>query len=340
MKLFPGLAVSPLLLAGLFAAVKIPHISSIDYYGLHRVSQKRVQKVLGLKDGDPMPPSKGVLEDRLEKVPGVVLGRIEAVCCERGGAMLFVGIEEKGAPHFSFHSAPAGDAALSAAMVEKYGEFVRALEQAAREGRTEEDLTQGHPLSADPDVREIQRELVSLAKVNLNGLRNVLRQSSSGEQRAMAATFLGYAPDKKSVVNDLEYGLQDPDPAVRGNAIRALGAIAVLAVREPDRHISIPPIWFIEMLNSIFLSDRYKAALALVDLTATNAADTLSTLRERALASLVEMAQWKSLRYALPAYILLGRIGGLSQRQIEDTWSRGDRVQTIYQIVNGGRKKK
>lgn len=334
MKFFAALLVS-----GVFAA-EIPRISSVDYYGLHRVSQSRIQKALGLKDGDPLPPSKGALEDRLEKVPGVVLGRIEAVCCERGGAMLFVGIEEKGAPHFSFHSAPGGDAALPAATVEKYGEFVRALEQAAREGRTEEDLTQGHPLSADPDVRAIEQQFISIAKGDPNTLRNVLRQSSSGEQRAMAATILGYAPDKKSAVNDLEYGLQDADPGVRGNAIRALGAIAVLAIREPDLQIRIPPTWFIEMLNSIFLTDRYKAALALVDLTGGNAAGTLSAIRERALPSLVEMAQWKSLRHALPAWILLGRIGGLSQQQIEDAWTRGDRAGTIYRIVNGGRKKK
>ena len=57
----------------------------------------------------------------------------------------------------------------------------------------------------------------------------------------MAATIIGYAPDKKKVVGDLEYAMQDPDESVRGNAMRALGAIAVLATREPEREIESPP---------------------------------------------------------------------------------------------------
>src|SRR5260370_19063264 len=46
-------------------------------------------------EGDPLPPSKGDVEDRLEKIPNVVRAQLEAVCCEEGKAILFVGVEEK-----------------------------------------------------------------------------------------------------------------------------------------------------------------------------------------------------------------------------------------------------
>ena len=38
----------------------------------------------------------------------------------------------------------------------------------------------------------------------------------------------------------------------------------------------------------------------------------LDLLRERALADLAEMARWPTLRYALPPFLLMGRIAGLA----------------------------
>ena len=64
------------------------------------------------KSGDPLPLSKGDLEERLSEVAGVVDGRIEAVCCEGPSATLFIGVEERGAAHFGTHGAPAGSAGL------------------------------------------------------------------------------------------------------------------------------------------------------------------------------------------------------------------------------------
>src|SRR5690349_2448617 len=99
------------LLPAVLAAESAPRLSTIDFYGLRKVSLNRVHKALGVSAGDPFPPSKGAIEERLEKIPGVVLARLEAVCCEGQGGMLFVGIEEKGAAHFALHSPPASDAA-------------------------------------------------------------------------------------------------------------------------------------------------------------------------------------------------------------------------------------
>jgi hypothetical protein len=316
-----------------------PKISHIEFYGLHKVSEQRVRKTLGVQTGDPLPPSKGAIEDRLEKVPDVVLARLEAVCCdEKGAATLFVGIEEKGAPHFAFRSPPAGNTVLPEEIVDKYQSLVAAIEAAARRGSTAEDLTQGHALMADPEARDLQQAFTVIAADRLDLIRDVLRNGSEAGQRAIAATIIGYAPDKSTVVGDIEYALQDPDETVRANAMRSLTAIAVLAAREPQIGIRISPTWLIEMLNSIVLSDRIKAATALVNLTEKDGAGVLDQIRERALGSVLEMAQWKNLHYALPSYILLGRIAGVDERQIQDSWSNGNRDVVVMKLVSGKRK--
>ena len=213
------------LLLPVLAADSVPRLSSVDYYGLRKLSQSRIYKVVGVSAGDPIPPSKGDLEERLEKIPGVVTARVEAVCCDGREGMLFVGIEERGAAHFALRSAPAGDAALPPEIVAQFTELVRAMGDAARRGSTAEDLTHGHPLMADPDARAIQEGFAVFTATHLPQLRDVLRNSADSEQRVMAATLIGYAPDKKAVVGDLEFAVQDPDEDVRSSAMRALNAI-------------------------------------------------------------------------------------------------------------------
>jgi hypothetical protein len=328
------------LLPAVLAGDPVPRIGSIDYYGLRKVSESRVQKVLGVKAGDLLPPSKGDLEESLEEIPGVVVARVEAVCCDGGRSMLFVGIEEKGAPHFELRTPPEGDATLPPEVVEPYNQLVEALQIAASRGSTAEDLTHGHPLAADPDARDLQLRFVDLVPKHLAQIREVLRNSADAEQRAMAATLIGYAPVKSAVVNDLEYAMQDPEESVRASAMSALSAIAVLAAKKPELAIHISPTWFVEMLNSVVLSDRIKAAKALVNLTDSRPASTLDLLGERALPALAEMAQWNSLPYALPAFLLLGRVGGLNEKQIQQRWTTGDRGKMVLEILAKEKKKR
>jgi hypothetical protein len=171
----------------------VPKIGTIEYYGIHKLAEQRISKPLGLRPGDPLPPSKGDIEDRLEKIPGVVQARLEAVCCQPdGNAILFVGIEEKSAPHFAFRSLPGGSAALPQDIADVYQKMMDAIEAAGRRGSTAEDLTQGHPLMADPDARALQQSFVVYAGGHLELLRDVLRNSAQDDQRAMAATIVGY----------------------------------------------------------------------------------------------------------------------------------------------------
>lgn len=326
------------LLAAVALSADAPRVGDIEFYGLHKLSEQKLLHSLHLQVGDALPPSKGDLEDQLEAITGVVSAHVEAACCEGGKTTLFIGIEEKGAPHLAFHSTPSGDAALPADIVDLYHQFLDAVREAARRGSAAEDLTAGHSLMADPTARLLQFQFADFAGAHLSQVQDVLRDSSDDEQRAIAATIIGYAPNKKDVVNDLENALQDPDESVRANAVRALNAIAVLARLEPKLGIRVSATWFVEMLNSIVLSDRARAADALVTLTEHDRAG-LDQIRERALDSVVEMAQWKNLRYALPPFILTGRLAGMNEQEIQKAWTSGDR-QSVIGIATGVKTKK
>lgn len=328
-----------LFLATVVVPAQVPRIAMIEYYGLRKVAPEKVGKALNVKPGDPLPPSKGATEDQLDKIPGVVRSRIEAVCCEDDGIVLFVGIEERGARNFPFRDPPSGDPLLPQDIVDTYKKFREIVEQAARDGRTAEDLRSGHSLMADPDARALQQRFTILAEIHLLKLREVLRSSANDEHRAIAAYVIGYAPLKRLVVDDLQVAIQDPDDGVRHNALRALTAISVLAARDPALGIKISPTWFVEMLNSIVWSDRNKAVMALIGLTDNRSSDILNQIRERALPSVVEMARWNSLPHAIGAYTLVGRLAGLSETEIQDTWTKGEREKVIAGVLKPNRRR-
>jgi hypothetical protein len=311
-----------------------PRVGVIDFYGLRKVSEAKVRKELGFKEGDPLPPSKGGTEDRLEEIPGVTEARLEAVCCDDNKrAILYVGIEEKGAPHFNYRPPPSGDAVLPADIVPVYARFLGAVAAAGQKGPVSEDLTRGHSFMSDPKVRSLQEAFVGFATKYTVELRNVLRDGANEEQRAMAAYIIGYAPNKERVVNDLQYALQDPDDTVRNNAMRSLAAFAVLKQKDPSSEVKIAPIWLVGLLNSLVWGDRHTAAVTLVTITENREPETLSLIKERAMPALAEMASWKSLAHALPAYILLGRAGGLKEAELQDAWSKGQRMAIIKKVM-------
>ena len=314
-----------------------PVIGTLDFYGLRKIPLATVEKALGVRQGDLLPLSKGDVEQRLDQIPGVVESHLEAVCCQGGKVTLYVGIEERGSPHFELHDIPDGDAMLPEEVDQTYRRFLDASDNASRQGLTREDLTKGYARSEDQFVRAIQDMFPSLVKQYLPMIRAVLRNSEDEAQRATAAYVIGYAPDPQSVVNDLQYALRDADPGVRVNAARSLMAFAVGGVK-------VEPTWFIEMLNSLSWADRTRALAVLNVLTdarytglgadkAAGFAATLEQIRMRALPALVEMARWKTLEHALPAYILLARVAGIPEQQADAAWSRGDRETVIAQAL-------
>ena len=290
------------LLAG-GARAQWPQVGEINVYGPRRVPAQRVLAAAQVREGQTLPPSKGDLEARLEHVPGVVAASVQVECCDAAGrAILFIGVEEKGAPHFAPRSDASGNASLPQEVLEAHARLL----EAARGG--------------------VQAPMADVATAHLAALRDCLRQCSIAEQRAAAATVMGSAPRPQEVVGDLQYALQDASESVRRNAARSLAA---MAAREPT--LRIPATWFVEMLNSLALSDRLEAAGMLVTLTERDTA-ALEQIRKRALDSVIEMARWRSLRYALPAFLLAGRLAGVADAEVQQAWSEGRRDEILAKL--------
>ncbi|MFN0169868.1 MAG: HEAT repeat domain-containing protein [Bryobacteraceae bacterium] len=314
------------------AQAQFPKVESIDFYGVKKTSRERLQKALGLGESERLSASKTTLEERLDKVSGVVASHVEAVCCENDGILLFVGVEEKGGTHFAPRSAPFGKADLPPEILEAYSDFTEAAARAAQAGNLAEDLTRGHSLMADLTARGAQERFVGLAELHIAALRKVLRESADEDQRTVAAFVIGYYPTKRLVVDDLQIALQDPSASVRANALRAFGAIAVLAVSDPELGIKVQPTWFIELLNSVVWSDRVKAVSTLLNLTDGREPRILESMKERSVESLIEMARWKSLRHAIGPFTLLGRMAGFPEEEIRQAWTEGDREIVIKKL--------
>ena len=318
------------------AGAQAPRVGDINFYGLRKVTAARILSTLQLNSGDRLPASKADLEDRITKVPGVTMARVEAVCCEGADVTLFVGIEEKGAPLPALRTEPAGNATLPQDLIDTYREFLIAVARAAARGNAGEDLTAGHSMMADPEARAAQERFKTFAADHVALLREVLRNASEPDERATAAVVIGYVPAKREVVNDLQYAMQDPDESVRANAMRSLKAIAVLAAKVPELGIRVSPTWFIQLLQSIVLSDRVQSAEALVTLTDSGDQAALNQIRASALPALAEMARWKTLRYALPPYLVMGRAAGMADAELHELWQLGQRETVIRQALGQG----
>lgn len=311
-----------------------PPIGIIDFYGLRSVSEQRVRGALQIKEGDTLPESWEETQRRLGAIPNVQQARFNAACCEAGKIILYVGIRETGAPSLQFRPAPTGAIRLPPAIIKAGEAFDDALMEGVRKGDVSEDDSRGHALSSYPKMRAIQGMFVTFAVQDLKLLRAVLRESGDALHRALAAQIIGYAESKRDVVEDLVYGMSDPDGNVRNNSMRALAIIAGFAERSPKLGIKVPVKPFIDLLNSIMWSDRNKSSYALYQLTEKRDPVVLLKLRESALPSLVEMSRWKSPGHAYRPFFLLGRVGNLSEAEIQKHWDRGNRETLIEAVVN------
>jgi hypothetical protein len=292
-----------------------PRVGIVDFYGLGPVTETQARTALEIREGDVVPNSVTRAERRLAALPGVSAARVSRVCCEDGKALVYVGLQQRDAPHLQFRAAPRGTVRLSPDVVKAGNAFDSAFERAIQRGATEEDQSQGHALSRDPQVRAVQEQFVTLANGDLDRLRAVVRDSADAHHRALAAQVIAYTKDKQAIVGDLVYAMTDPDGEVRNNAMRALW---IMAEAQPSerRAVKIPVEPFVDLLNSLIWEDRNKASLALMALSKDRDPALLGLLRQKAAAALNDMARWKSRGHATAPVMLLGRVAGISEQTL------------------------
>jgi hypothetical protein len=312
---------------------QIPPIGIIDFYGLRSISEQQVRQVLQIREGDVLPDSREEAQRRLEALPNVQQARLGVVCCEAGKTILYVGIKEKGVPSLQFRTAPKGAIRLPETIMQAGDLYYDALTEGIQRGDAGEDDSQGHALNSYPKGRAIQERFITFAAQDFKLLRAVLHESADPQQRALAAQIIAYTANKRDVVKDLVYGISDLDSNVRNNSMRALAVIGSFAQQSPKQRIKVPVKPFIEMLNSIVWTDRNKSSLALYQLTEKRNPAVLAKLRERALPSLVEMSRWKSPGHAYSPFFLLGRVGNLSEDEIQKDWDSGNRETLIEKVL-------
>lgn len=327
-----------LLLAAATLAAAQPAIGFIEVFGNRRMPAERLLRALDLAPGKPLPRNREDAEATLEAFDVVARAHIEAFCCDDGKTVLYIGIQERGQPALDLRPIPAGDLLLPPELVSAYEDFTQALGRATPEDLAE-DLRSGHSLMRGITLRTLQDRFLALAELHTPLLRDVLAKSADEDHRAIAAYLLGYTKDKAAVAEDLQQALRDPAAIVRANAARALKAFAVLAALQPESRILIRTTWFVEMLNAPALSDRLEGARALLTLFDSLSDQTRAHLRDRALPSLFEMARFRHLPHALPAFLILGKTAGLSDAQIEAAWVAGDREKILDEAAKRLRRK-
>lgn len=343
-KYFSAIILSLVFRAAIFGQ-ELPPVGTIDFYGLQSVSAEKVRSVMTIKTGDEWMKTIMSIEEnrrRLKTLPNVEDAAISLVCCDgaNGKSIVFVGIREKGIAPLAFRPAPSGTIRLPENVVQAGRDFQKAFMQAAAARDFSEDRSQGHALTGNKNVRAVQERFIVLAAENAPVLRRVLRESGDAGQRALAAQIIAYTKDKRKITDDLLYAVTDANEDVRNNATRALILIVDYANSNPQLKINIPADRFIKMLDSVDWTDRNKSLGVLDSLTKKRDPALLARLKKNSLASLTEMARWKSQDHAQSAFSILARLAAFSETEIENLWKSAERenkIETMLQKINASK---
>jgi hypothetical protein len=314
-------------------------IASVETYGLHHVERKRVLDVAGLSEGDRPPRSIQwkAITGRLEKIPDVKRAAIVVVTVPFeddkgvtvGRPVVYLGIQETDQPGVQFRPAPTGKVTLPKEIIALHAEFEKAFLDAVRHNNFNEDDSNGYALMDYPAARAIQRKFPALADQHYELLLDVLQNSKYADQRAIAAMFLGYATNKQRAATDLVIGTRDSSERVRNDAVRALSILMKYARAHRDAGINVSTDWCLELLESVTWTDRNKAMATLDAATVDRDPALLASLRQRSLPALAEMSHWKFSGHAMQAFLLVGRLAGLSDAEITQAWKAGERDKVI-----------
>jgi hypothetical protein len=312
-------------------------IGIIDFYGHGKISEKYLRKAITIKEGDSVTHLKRDIQIKnLKTIPGVKQAQISFVCCEESKrqSIVYIGISGKENNTFSYREPPVSVVTLPKEIIYTYDQFEFFFNEAIEKGESGEDRSQGHSLMSYAPVRAVQEKFIDYADRYLKELKDVLKNSSYADQRAVAASVIAYSKDKNLVADDLLNAVYDNDEIVRNNATRALSVIAGYAEKNAGLKIKkIPADPFIKMINSIVWTDRNKAVAVLLPLTESRDSLVLKQLKDQALPSIIEMSQWKTSGHAIMSALLLARIAGFPDEEVYKTFETSKKDNLINEMI-------
>lgn len=315
-------------------AIASDRVGDIEFFGYKGLDVAMIREALPVREGDQYSDrTKNLVRQAVVKVLGKEPTDVAVICCDdKGDRLLFIGLPGATNRRFVYHPEPKGKERLTPEIINVYARLDRALEAAARRGgqAAEEDDSNGYALAKDPTARSLQLAVRQWALNHEVELLRVLEFSSMLEHRRVASDALGYARQSRVQMRVLVHASRDPDDEVRNNATRALGVL----VRSNAAFASaIPPDTFIEMLSAGKWTDRNKGTALLMQLTAARDPGLLAKIRSDALDSLVEMASWRRSSHAYFARVVLARVVGLPENQMEELHSKAS-VDALIKAAN------
>lgn len=313
------------------------HIEVIDFFGYGGIDVDKVRAALPIHEGETFPSRSALhamrpqIKEAVRRVTNRPATDVMMVSPGKDAELIYIGLSGSSSKSFPYNPAPQGMTHLSVPALDIYRQVDEALGRAMQRGAAGEDDSQGYALSSDdPQLRAKQLAMHEYAAQHADEIRRVLRESADNWQRQVAAELLGYANQSEQQITDLVRASHDPDEWVRNNATRAIG---VLANSNPKVAARISAAAFIEMLNSGIWSDRNKAGVLLLELSQWRDQKLLAELRAQALESLVEMARWRTAGHAYTARVLLGRIAGIEEEQLQKLVWNNNQVDSIIKLV-------
>ncbi|MCG2613628.1 HEAT repeat domain-containing protein [Terrimonas sp. NA20] len=316
----------------------------IEIYGASDKNIASIKTAIRVVEGDRIDRSvlnKAEIEKRIKTVKGISHTDVTLICCEevQGRSILYIGVAGHNAQLIKPGPDPSGAAKLDSFILGTYDRYNNVLREAVLAGQATENNDQGHIWLDYPPAKPIQDSLIAYAFANLPLLKTVVRSSTFTDHRRAASWIIGFAKNKKEIIADLLIASDDKDETVRNNATRALGVIARYADQHPTAEIKIPAEHFIRHLQSIVWTDRNKSAMLLESLTANRDKSVLNKIERTSLPQIIEMARWKNPGHAMFAFIILGRIAGISEEKIFAAFTSGKRLMVVNEWTNAIRKK-
>jgi hypothetical protein len=270
------------------AAMAQGRVASISFYGYAGWDPEAVRQALPFKPGDPYSRSRlAETRETVLRVTGHAPTEVASVCCVgKQDTAIFIGLN---AAPIAWNDPPAGSTSLSREARNVYREMEQAEDAAFKRGSHEEDGAPGYRLSKDPQARAAELKVRDYAMLHEDELVRVLSESSTADERAVAADMLGYGKRSARQIAAFVTASLDPDGDVRNNATRALGEIWRA---EPLLAAGADPGPYLKLIHSGIWTDRNKGVWALRAITASKNPAVLARVRAEALQELKEMSTW------------------------------------------------